>query len=183
MQHAHYWWQNDLDTYDHPKNDHPGCHDHSQTLVNPGFDIPDLNYPQLDTKNVKIGLREGVIRFWTKIVFLDHCAPPWKTRNFIQLNFNTRYARLTMILHFVDSFFVIQYFFYQKFFFSLLFFLFHSVFCSYKFYKKDYIIIDFSYLFPETKFIYTSIMINDLCTVITFIKLWSFFVRTDEDLE
>ena len=78
MQHAHSWWQNDLDTYDHPKNDHPGCHDHSQTLVDPGFDIPDLNYPQLDTKNVKIGPREGVIRFWTKIVFLDHCAPPPK---------------------------------------------------------------------------------------------------------
>ena len=73
-QHAHSWWQNDLDTYDHPKNDHPGGHDHSQTFVDPGFDIPDLNYPQLDTKNVKIGPREGVIRFWTKIVFLDHCG-------------------------------------------------------------------------------------------------------------
>ena len=74
MQHTHSWWQNDLDTYDHPKNDHPGGHDHSQTFISPGFDIPDLNYPQLDTRNVKIGPREGAIRFWTKIVFLDHCA-------------------------------------------------------------------------------------------------------------
>ena len=52
-----------IDTYDHPNNDHPGGHDHFKTLVDPGFDIPDLNYPQLDTKNVKIGPREGVIRF------------------------------------------------------------------------------------------------------------------------
>ena len=74
MQHAHSWWQNDFDTYDHTNNDHPGGHDHSQTFFGPGFDIPDLNYPQLDTKNVKIGPREGVIRFWTIIVFLDHCV-------------------------------------------------------------------------------------------------------------
>ena len=52
-QHAHSWWQNDLDTYDHPKNDQPGGHDHSQTLVWPAFDIPDLNYPQLDPKTSK----------------------------------------------------------------------------------------------------------------------------------
>ena len=44
--------------------------DHSPTWVDPGFYIPDLNYPQLDTKNVKIGSREGVVRFWTKMGFL-----------------------------------------------------------------------------------------------------------------
>ena len=38
--------------------------------LTPGYDIPDLNYPQLDTKNVKIGSREGVVRFWTKMGFL-----------------------------------------------------------------------------------------------------------------
>ena len=78
MQHAtaHSWWQTDLDTYDHPNNYHPGGHDHSKTLVDNEFDIPDLNYPQLDIKNVKIGPRESVIRFWIKIVFLYRTGCP-----------------------------------------------------------------------------------------------------------
>ena len=87
MQHAHSWWQNDFDTYDNPNNDHPGGHDHFQTFVGPSFDIPDLNYPQLDTKNVKIGPREGVIRFWTIIVFLDHCGGGQKPKNQCEIFF------------------------------------------------------------------------------------------------
>ena len=42
--------------------------------LTPGYDIFDLKYPQLDIKNVKIGLREGEIRFWTKIDFLNLCG-------------------------------------------------------------------------------------------------------------
>jgi len=30
------------------------------------YDIPDLNYHQLDIKKVKIGSREVVVRFWKK---------------------------------------------------------------------------------------------------------------------
>ena len=30
-------------TIDHPSNDHPSGHDHSQTWINPEFDIPKLN--------------------------------------------------------------------------------------------------------------------------------------------
>ena len=56
-----------------PSNAKPSGHDHSQIWFDPGFDIPDLNYHQLDTLNVKIGPREGVIRMG----FLDHYASPF----------------------------------------------------------------------------------------------------------
>ena len=51
MQHAHTWWQTDFNTYEHPSIDHPSGHDHSQTIFDPEFDIPDPKYLCFDMQH------------------------------------------------------------------------------------------------------------------------------------
>ena len=49
-----------LNTYENPSNDHPSGHDHSHTLINPEFDIPDHNYLCFDMQHAHT--------YWKKMI-------------------------------------------------------------------------------------------------------------------